>query len=212
MRHCGDGQDSPWPHRYIHRKLARACRKVLLNEDDLGGKSGLALPSENSDSIVPKEDKTKVLKQVLSNCNLPKSFASPGNPAIRCTGIDSNPTRSLIIKTFPRKSVRIAFNVDESKASGGYALSENSPAMNEAAVWIKLGVDPYFERLAVQMLETMNLMWRVKGEKRTGVWPANKAGECTTTYRIISQVFDEQRREGAAVARQAQGQKRKTQA
>ena len=92
----------------------------------------------------------------------------------------------------PKKSVRVGFKVDESEAAGGYAMaSENSKPMNESAVWVKLGVDPYFEQLAIQMLETMNMIWRLKWGKKRGTWCANKAGECVTTYRIISQVFRE---------------------
>lgn len=190
MRHCGDRVRTLLGHtEYIHRKLASACRKVLLSEKDLNSKTGLALPNESVESIVGKENKSHVLRKELMKASLPESFSMSSNPVVRCNGI--NPTRSWIVKTFPRKSVRVAFRVDESKTAGGHGASDTSEGLNEAAVWVKIGVDPYFERVAVQMLQTMNLIWRVKGSKKAGTWSANKAGECVTTYRILSQMFDE---------------------
>ena len=75
MRHLGDRVRTLLGHtEYIHRKLAAACRKVLLAEDDLKSQTGLAFPSDTKDSIIDKEEKLRTLDQELAKVNMPKEF------------------------------------------------------------------------------------------------------------------------------------------
>lgn len=211
LRNSGDRVRTHLGHtEYIHEKVSRVVRKVFLREEDVATRKSsgqslvktIAFSDEGLEDVVPKEKKLKFLKEGLGDINLPGSFAAPYNAALRCTGMDVNSTR--IIKSFPRKSVRVSFTVDENNpelASIAAAKERGETIapkpkkmagatdMNEAAMWVKVGADPSFERVAVQMLRTINYIWKVKSEDKLAEWDATWQKECLPVYTIISQVF-----------------------
>merc|ERR1711871_1525377 len=119
LRNSGDRVRTHLGHtEYIHEKISQVVRKVPLREEEItvrrGGNTNiyktLAFDHETNDDVIPKESKAKALKESLAEIVLPDSFAAPCNAAIRCTCLDSANAR--IIKSFPKKSVRVSFLVD----------------------------------------------------------------------------------------------------
>jgi GAF domain-containing protein len=197
---------------YIHEKLAEITRKVLLTEDHIlmrktlgpSTPTNVAFGRETAEGdVVEKDKKMKFLKEGLGDITLPDSFASPCNPALRCRSMNIAATR--IVKTFPHKSIKISFVVDtdDPELSSNHErrmLAEKEDALpqsmkkksqiNQSNLWMKVGVDPALEKTALQLVHTMNYIWRVRTEGRAGdKWPATWQGNCIPTYTIISQFF-----------------------
>ena len=94
-------------------------RKVLLKDEDVATRKSsgaslvktIAFEGEDSEEVVPKEAKIKFLREGLSEIAMPDSFSAPCDAALRCTGLDVGSAR--VVKSFPRKSVRVSFSVDE---------------------------------------------------------------------------------------------------
>jgi hypothetical protein len=210
LRNSGDRVRTHLGHtEYIHEKVSRIVRKVLLKDEDVATRKSsgaslvktIAFEGEDSEEVVPKEAKIKFLREGLSEIAMPDSFSAPCDAALRCTGLNVGSAR--VVKSFPRKSVRVSFSVDENnpelasvaegRERGEEAVAPKpkklDAAMNEAAIWVKVGADPSFERVAVQMLRTMDFIWKVKTEDKIAEWEATWHKQCVPSYTIISQVF-----------------------